>query len=165
MKIFSSATKLLVSIGIAIGCIETSSAVPLFFQTWSEEVYPNSNSDDIGCQLCHQSSEGGDGWNAYGTDIWFFYNEQQRDIKKAFAFVESINSDNDAQGLSNLDEIERSMNPGWVNTSSNNIYYKDGRFLENQAPPFIEVAPSINIEQEFCFSLLAKNKKAVVICL
>lgn len=150
---------------LIVGTTQVASAVPIFLKTWSEDVYPNSNSDDIGCQLCHQNSTGGNGWNAYGTDIWIYYNEQERDIVSAFRYAESLNSDGDNNNLTNLEEIKKSMFPGWVNSNSNNIFYKDYSFLQNQAPPFEEMEPNKNDNDLFCFNVISKNKNTALICL
>lgn len=150
---------------LTFGASQLAYAVPTFFQIWSEDIYPDSNSDDIGCQLCHQKSDGGDGWNAYGFDIRFYYLDVERDIENAFRYAESINSDGDENSLTNLQEIERSMNPGWVNSNTNTIGFKDFSFLLNQAPPFQEIELTETTDESLCFSIIAQTGKVVSICL
>jgi len=96
----------------------SANARPDILQAW-EQRYPNSASNRRDCQLCHQHTYGGDGWNSYGFNIRFQLNEVfgSVDINAAFEAVEKFNSDGDAQGLNNLEEIELGLDPGWVSAN------------------------------------------------
>lgn len=95
---------------------------PFFLDQWREK-YPNSSSGDINCQLCHQSQLGSSPWNGYGWDIKTEFNINGRDIQLAFSHVEQINSDQDEQGRSNLQEINSNSQPGWELGLTNPVFH------------------------------------------
>jgi PKD repeat protein len=93
-------------------------------QDW-RDTYPNSNSDDAGCQLCHGNSLGQ--LNAYGRDLClrfeasgFIPSEWQDTIQS----IEDLNSDNDPNASSNAVEIANNTQPGWT-TAANPLYVAD----------------------------------------
>ena len=108
--------------------------------TWAG-LYPSSPSLDnvvngtaASCQLCHQSSGGGNGWNAYGWAM-----RQQilggQTSSNAMLLIQGTNSDGDSGGFSNLDEIVSGAQPGWRSGSSNTIFFSNGTTLSNQSAP------------------------------
>ncbi len=86
------------------------------------------------CQFCHQSSGGGDPYNAYG---WALKGQIDggASITTALQTVESLNSDGDPAGSSNLTEINANTQPGWRTGASNTIYFANGTTQTNQSPP------------------------------
>ena len=78
-------------------------ALPELLTAWRDK-YPESTADDIGggidggCQLCHQSSGGGNGWNSYGWDVRSVYRSNGFDINSALELVENTDQDNDKSG-------------------------------------------------------------------
>jgi PKD repeat protein len=102
-------------------------------------VYPDSQSDDNvisgtgkSCQLCHQSSSGGDGWNGYG---WDFKMQLDAGAGAADAIMNIQGLDSDLNGDSNLAEITDNAQPGWTEGANNTIYFKDGSTVDGQLPP------------------------------
>ena len=84
------------------------------------------------CQLCHQLTTGGDGYNGYG---WTLRKQIQAGATslQAFLAVESQNSDGDAVCSDNLREIDSSTQPGWT-VGSNTIFFKSGSTSSASAP-------------------------------
>jgi PKD repeat protein len=89
------------------------------------DVYPNSNSDDAGCQLCHGSSLGQ--LNAYGRDICLEF-EAQGFVPSDWTFniedVEGLDSDLDPNASDNATEIANDTQPGWT-TADNPLFVAD----------------------------------------
>ena len=88
-------------------------------------VYPNSNSDDAGCQLCHGGSTSQ--LNAYGKDLCLVFEQNQAvpsEWQDAIRSIEDLNSDNDPNGYSNAMEIANDTQPGWT-TAENPLYIAD----------------------------------------
>ena len=145
-----------------------SIATPTILAAW-EANYPNSNSNNIECQLCHeQAVVGGDGWNEYGWAIRTHLVFDGFTIQESFRLVEGLNSDFDPEGLSNITEINRSMYPGWLNDSNNHIiYFKSGLVKRNQPSPVFEIDPTLvnRNSDEFCLPIKASTNKLSLICL
>ena len=111
-----------------------------YASTWSG-LYPNSaslanvvNGTGTSCQLCHQSTGGGDGYNAYGWAIKQLVDGGQASAT-AMGNVEGADSDGDPGGFSNLDEIVSGAQPGWTAGANNTIYFDNGSTTPNQLPP------------------------------
>jgi len=82
--------------------------------------YPNSNSDDAGCQLCHGESTGQ--LNAYGKDLCVLFNGTvPSDWGDSFGAIEDVDSDLDPNSQSNGLEIANDTQPGWT-TAVNPLY-------------------------------------------
>ncbi len=117
-------------------------ALPELLTAWRDK-YPESTADDIGggidggCQLCHQSSGGGNGWNSYGWDVRSVYRSNGFDINSALELVENTDQDNDPAGATALEEIELNRQPGWREEALNTIFFLPNTFpsLSNQSPP------------------------------
>ncbi len=129
--------------------------------TW-KTLYPASSSGERRCQLCHAQAAGGEPWNAYGYEIRFnFINiYASSDIVSAIRDTEPNNSDSDPNNLSNLEEINLNLDPGWAPGPVNVHIFKNGDVLRNQLPPFAE--RDINT---WCFPIVASNGAVMVICL
>ena len=116
-----------------------AAAIPDFLVAW-QAIHPNSNSDDIGCQLCHQSAAGNQPWNPYGWTIRQIYRSNGFDIDEAITFASSIdNHDNDPSGASSAAEIEFHYQPGWTEGAVNTVTSTDGSQAFGQLPPSIAV--------------------------
>ncbi|MCP3919700.1 MAG: hypothetical protein GY711_29555 [bacterium] len=118
----------------------TATSFPFFLTAW-QAMYPGSMTDDNvingtggGCQVCHQSAIGGNGWNAYG---WQLRMETQTsgNINLAMTLAEPINTDLDPTGSSALTEISSDTQPGWTPGANNTIFFSNGTTLGGQSPP------------------------------
>lgn len=90
---------------------------------WSQVAYPDSQSDDAAltlqgfCGLCHQrDGESAGPLNPYGSAIAPLIGggSTEEDVLAAFAVVESLNSDGDPGGFTNIAEINADTQPGWT---------------------------------------------------
>src|SRR5688572_16242043 len=84
------------------------------------------------CQLCHQLTTGGDGFNGYGWNLRQQTQAGQTSLQ-AFLAVEPKNSDVDAVCSDDLREIDNSTQPGWT-VGSNTIFFKSGLTTSATAP-------------------------------
>jgi hypothetical protein len=84
------------------------------------------------CQLCHQLTGGGDGFNGYGWDLRKQTQAGATSLQ-AFLAVESQNSDLDAVCSDNLREIDSSTQPGWT-VGNNTIFFKNNSTISVSAP-------------------------------
>lgn len=115
-------------------------ALPTFLEDWRDK-YPDSLSDDIGggqdggCQLCHQNSGGGNGWNSYGWDLRTAYRTNNFDFNLALDLVEFNDQDNDPAGATAFDEIELNRQPGWTAGAFNTVFFSNSDAELNQLPP------------------------------
>ena len=93
----------------------SAQATPTTLSIW-QNIYSSSNSGNIaGCQLCHQNSSGGNGWNAYGWQI-------RQNLPGVFNAINAVaSSDSNGNGSSNLEDIQNNQQPGWRNSASNTI--------------------------------------------
>ncbi|MDJ0698446.1 MAG: PKD domain-containing protein [Woeseiaceae bacterium] len=101
------------------------------------EIYPASETEDLGdCQTCHQSAFGGP-FNAYGADLVEGRPNlscESNDFATALSAVEALDSDGD--GNSNLVEINASTQPGWCDeTQSDTCTNTEG------TPPDVALDP------------------------
>ncbi|MDH3974847.1 MAG: PKD domain-containing protein [Deltaproteobacteria bacterium] len=100
--------------------------------------YPNSASDEnaaasgSACLLCHSPNSYSQ-FNAYGWELLL----NGRD----FMAIESLNSDGDPTGASNLDEIMANTQPGWTPGANNSI---NGGSVTNSALPPAGIAGSLD---------------------
>jgi PKD repeat protein len=77
-----------------------------------ESKYPNSASNNASCAICHTSADSfGSGWNPYG--MAFLNNGGCGNASNAFTAIEGLNSDGDAGGFTNIEEIIAGAQPGW----------------------------------------------------
>lgn len=87
------------------------------------DTYPNSNSDDAGCTLCHGSNTGQ--LNAYGKsqcDLFLQTGTIPSDWGPGFQAIEGV--DSDADGSDNGLEIANNTQPGWT-SGANPLYTSD----------------------------------------
>ena len=82
-----------------------------YLSTW-QGIYPGSASDNnASCQLCHGQST--QNINPYGLAL-AACNGATGGIAQRIAAVEAVNSDGDAGGFTNLQEINANTQPGWT---------------------------------------------------
>ena len=83
--------------------------------------YPNSNSDDAGCQLCHGANT--KQLNAYGKDLCVLFDETgvPSDWGDSLLSIEDVDSDLDPNASDNALEIANDTQPGWT-TAVNPLY-------------------------------------------
>ncbi len=100
--------------------------------------YPASTTGTkASCNLCH-SSGGGTNLNAYGKD-WAAQHNNGLAVKAAYQAIETMNSDADPGGATNLAEITASAQPGWTAGAHNTLYdmFTLAPAASNQSPPAI----------------------------
>ncbi|MES9942146.1 MAG: PKD domain-containing protein [Candidatus Thiodiazotropha sp. 6PLUC2] len=98
--------------------------------------YPNSLSDDNladPCALCHTDSYSE--LNSYGWDMGQNNND--------YAALESLNSDNDPNNISNIDEINGDTQPGWTEGANNVV---NGGAVSSNALPAEIIAGLLDLE-------------------
>ncbi|MEJ2407694.1 MAG: PKD domain-containing protein, partial [Candidatus Thiodiazotropha sp.] len=104
----------------AVGASPTAHAYSSDLREW-RSTYPSSGvADNLSdpCKLCHGSAR--NLLNGYG---WDYLNSND------FSAIESLNSDNDPSGTSNLDEINGNSQPGWTEGANNSIKSIDGALV------------------------------------
>lgn len=141
MNIPSNVRKIAVcALALLFASMTAPLVLPPFATAWSN-LYPNSPSLDhvfdgtgTSCQLCHRDTGGGDPWNSYGWAIKQLTDGGETETN-AMMMVEAANSDGDAGGFSNLDEITSGAQPGWTVGPNNTIHFDDGSTATGQMPP------------------------------
>ena len=127
---------------------QSASARGQYIDFW-EGLYPDSRSSETGCQLCHQSTSGGDGWNFYGWTIRESFGGSTSVNEDFFRFRALVIDNDSAIDQDTLpagqatpseptfaQEIAAGAQPGW-REGENNIV----RFRNNLEDP-ISVPPS-----------------------
>lgn len=110
-----------------------SIARPDFLGEWNSK-YPNSNSNDMGCQLCHANTGGGSPWNGYGWEIRSIYRSNNFDIEAALDAAENIDLDGDPIAATALDDIRAGFQPGWTEGANNTLYAVGSQTTGNSPP-------------------------------
>jgi hypothetical protein len=124
-KIESTVLRAAVSAAIGAGALiiaSPASATSNGLADW-RDAYPNSNSDDAGCTLCHGSSTGQ--LNAYGKtlcDAFLSTGTIPSEWQNTLFAVEGVDSDLD--GSDNGLEIDNDTQPGWT-SGANPLYTSD----------------------------------------
>ena len=135
----SQKVALVMSLGLLFLLVGSNPAMALSsYQTAFSTRYPASTSDNnASCNICH-SSGGGSDLNGYGKD-WAAQHNAGMTPAAAFQAVESVNSDNDPTGSTNLAEITANAQPGWTPGANNTLYDMITLIvtLANQNPPAI----------------------------
>ena len=130
---------LFVPVLLTVGVL--AAATPIKQSWWSDwdNEYPTSQSDDNvingttrSCQLCHEDVNGGEGYNAYGWELWQL-DDAGFSASQAITMAASLDSDGD--GNSNLAEITAGTQPGWTTGNNNTIYFSDGSTSTGKAAP------------------------------
>jgi len=129
MKTFFRGRRCLASAGLSIvvslGALLLAPAAHAesdYLNNW-RGLYPGSNSDAASCQLCHGSSTGD--INPYGFAVASCNPATSGNISQRIQAAEGPNSDGDAGGFTNLEEINASTQPGWT-TGLNDIWSRGG---------------------------------------
>jgi PKD repeat protein len=97
-------------------------------ETW-QSAYPDSLAIDnlaSSCSLCH-AQDNTSHFNGYGRDL--------AENGSDYQAVENLNSDNDPNGSTNLEEINANTQPGWTSGANNVIYDTNGSVSNNELPP------------------------------
>ncbi len=109
---------------VALATTDQSSARNEYLQWWGE-VYTNSESDSTDCQLCHERTGGGNGWNRYGWSVRSAYfpnldslGSSEAALKASLVDVQNLS---DGGTSSYLAEINANAQPGWLVGSNNRI--------------------------------------------
>jgi len=101
----------LVGVGF-FSAVSPAQGLNSFLKTWNN-AYPDSESGDASCSLCHGSSTSN--LNAYGRDLCLaFEGSIPADVTADLFSIEGLNSDADLGGFTNLAEINSGAQPGWT---------------------------------------------------
>jgi hypothetical protein len=129
---------------LSIGTPRPAESFPGIRNDWKAQ-YPTSTTDDAvlagtgaECQICHQSSGGGNGWNAYGWRIRQGIVDGSLTAPQAILAAEPFDSDLDPAAATNGAEIAEGTQPGWTVGATNTIFFKNGSTLTEQLPPTID---------------------------
>jgi len=115
-----------------ISTSKTASANGNIFGAWGD-IYPDSTSNNLSCQMCHQNGGGGGSWNPYGWSIRQQIRDEGLSIMDAIQAIEEM--DADGNGQTNVAEINGSAQPGWTAGAVNTIFLRDGTTEAEQMPP------------------------------
>jgi hypothetical protein len=98
-------------IGVPLLLAASSAFARSTYLTEFEFVYPLSRSDNNArCALCHNSYTEGSGYNPYGTAFRLVGGT----LEQRYRAIETLDSDVDPGGYTNLEEINASTQPGWT---------------------------------------------------
>jgi hypothetical protein len=104
-----------------LAAMPSAFALNSFSKTW-KSIYPASGTGDAGCAVCHGTSTSN--LNAYGGSLCAaFSGSIPADVTTYLLAIESLNSDGDSTGSSNIQEINASAQPGW--TTVTQLYSTD----------------------------------------
>lgn len=103
-----------------------------FLTTWSNDYAPDSSSDNAVCQLCHERSNGGNGWNAYGISVRnlylvnrpFFASDSAALLASLDDVEDFLSDSSNSQSPTFLEEINANTQPGWRVGNVNTITFK-----------------------------------------
>ena len=126
---------------VALACIvcgisNTSQARGQYLD-WFKDYYKGLESAQANCQLCHERSSGGNGWNRYG---WAIRPSSGQQLANAEALISRLNivadelSSNAQGALQFIDEIRYNSQPGWTAGATNTITFADGSTQIEQSP-------------------------------
>jgi len=140
MKIIS----LFVTIAMSLLFFNQTHARPSYLTTWiTQYAQETPAAADTACQLCHQRSSGGNGWNEYGWQIREeFFGPQPPNITtsqrilNAFITVENQSSvSTNSESFSFLEEVTQGAQPGWAEGNVNIIRFRGEAADVTQEPP------------------------------
>jgi len=83
-------------------------------------------------------------------------------LEDSFADIESSNSDEDEAGLTNLEEIEMGLDPGWTIGFTNEV--RPG-VTSDAAPPFVDIDGGFDGDIKICFPVKVVGSELDTICL
>ena len=112
-----------------------------YLNTWRTDYLPQmAESADVACQLCHQRSTGGNGWNEYGwairEQLGGVFTSSVAARLAAFRAVESQNMNPaDVQSATFLQEVQQGAQPGWREGNVNVIRFRTNDPNVTQEPP------------------------------
>ncbi len=165
-----------------------------YLDFWRDR-YQNARASDVGCQVCHQSELGGDGWNFYGWTLRQTFggatNVDADFFRQRIRFIErdlATDSDVETPGPTEfINEIDANAQPGWRLGNTNIVRFKNGSSTtamqapaevcgridqgDGRAPcPGTEPYPDIELpappsDGGLCFPVITEQGRTAIICL
>ncbi|MCH2189547.1 MAG: PQQ-dependent sugar dehydrogenase [Gammaproteobacteria bacterium] len=105
---------------IFIGVLGSAQARNEYLGWWAE-VYTSSNANQSACQLCHERTGGGNGWNKYGWSLRSALNMQSAPESILKGALDDVQNVDDGNGSSYLMQINNDAQPGWFVGNNNRI--------------------------------------------
>jgi len=113
-----------------------------YLDFWKDR-YTDSRASEAGCQLCHQRSSGGNGWNFYGWTLRQELNGSssvnQNTFRQVARFIEQDFANDPAvdapDSIEFIDEIDNGAQPGWREGARNIIRFRGGNSQPASEPP------------------------------
>ncbi|MGD9169680.1 MAG: hypothetical protein PVI97_06415, partial [Candidatus Thiodiazotropha sp.] len=118
---------------LALACAIAFTGASSSVNAWDSDLeywqsaYPDSTSDENlsdECALCHIENK----YNKYNSYGWAYL-----ESKGDFSSIESINSDGDPGGATNLEEIKANTQPGWTEGAINVVLNGKGEVITSTA--------------------------------
>jgi len=112
-----------------------------------EQIYSESRSSETGCQLCHERSSGGNGWNYYGWSIRVnlggqtsvgstVFRQRTLDVELDPMFdIVTPPLPTDQQSRTFFDEINDGLQPGWRDGIANVVRFRNETSIGPQLAP------------------------------
>ncbi len=125
-------------------------ALPDFLTAWQSRygaVSPIDDNNITECQICHVSTNGGNGWNGYGWRIRQLLNDgvTRPTIDEALIQAGVNDGDLDEAGAFSITEIVNGHHPGWRDGNRNTHFFENGGTQTNQSPPS-DIANEIDLD-------------------
>jgi len=111
---------LLVLVISSVGFAGSSQARNEYLGWWAE-VYTSSDANQTACQLCHERTGGGNGWNKYGWSLRSALNTQSAPESVLKGALSDIQNVDDGNGSTYLAQINGNAQPGWFVSDGNRI--------------------------------------------
>jgi len=120
-----------------MGCV---CATPTTYELWRTKYPGTTQTQTMGCSVCHTTSAGGPPWNSYGRDLVFAFrfDLNRSDIELAMEMIEEMDSDGD--GNTNIEEITADTPAGWT-SGDNNVFLN---FTEQGVPVVTRDQPPVS---------------------
>ena len=114
-------------------------AFPALLNIWlTDYAQETPEAGEVGCQLCHERSTGGNGWNEYGwtlrTEFLSVEGTQQQRLLSALEAIEN-NISIPNTDITFLDEVEIGAQPGWREGAVNTIRLRNNTISGVISPP------------------------------
>ncbi len=127
--------------------VKPGSAHPRYYDWWLQLYSVDSTAGDAICQVCHESSAGGNGWNRYGFSIKTDFNQNQLEIGTTFTNEEeafktsltdqeaTLTDSGNAGSNTFVQEIQADAQTGWRLGEVNLIQFSNGSPNKVIGPP------------------------------
>ena len=139
---------------ILLAWSSASFAFPSFLSEWQAEYSTSTSADNgVDCQLCHQRSGGGNGWNSYGWMLREHYIANGRNsIRTSIRAIENADADADASDnvteITNVTDVILDKQPGWRSGANNTIHCNTttpaNEFCDGDSQLFNQLPPDFN---------------------